>query len=138
MTENNLQKSELVISKILDRVIDFGLQEGTELSFQDFHLQEDYKHIYNGCCDWLIAEGIVRCADGSRPFVGNMCMFSPTITSRGFERLNQPFTLGEEVVQDKMSVGQAVREVAQGQKSYAGFGDFVGGVLGGFTKSMAG
>lgn len=46
--------------------------------------------------------------------------------------LDQPFATGEK----KIPVGQAVKEVAEGGKNYAGIGDFFGGVLGGFTKSM--
>ena len=81
---------------------------------------------------WLIQEGIIHCADTSQAIGGNLVMFSPMITSKGFALLDQLLVVGE----DKIRVGQAVREVAGGQRNYAGFGDFVGGLLGGFTKSM--
>ncbi|MBD0866210.1 MAG: hypothetical protein GDA36_11780 [Rhodobacteraceae bacterium] len=132
MTETNLQKSERVISKILDHLMSLGLQQGTQLKFKDLDLPNDYKPIYNGCCLWLIEEGIVR-SSKSQPLGGNLRMLSPMITSRGFALLDQSFTVGK----DKMRVGQAVKEVADGQRNYAGIGDFVGGLLGSFTKSMA-
>lgn len=132
MTESNLQKSELVISKILEHLIELGLQQGTRLSFEHLNLPEEDASIYNGCCEWLIEEGVIRCASKSQSIPGNVFLISPMITSRGFALLDQPFAMGE----DKIRVGQAVKEVAGGQKNYAGFGDFVGGLLGGFTKSM--
>lgn len=132
MTETNLQKSELVISKILERLLELGLQQGTLLSFEDLGLPKEYAPIYNGCCAWLIEEGVIRCADSAQAMRGNLRMISPMITSRGFALLDQPFGVGD----DRIRVGQAVKEVAGGQGNYAGIGDFVGGVLGGFTKSM--
>ena len=132
MTETNLQKSELVISKILTRLLELGLQQGTRLSFEDLDLPKEYAPIYNGCCAWLIEECVIRCSNTSQAMVGNLGMISPMITSRGFALLDQPFSVGNE----RMRVGQAVKEVADGQRNYAGFGDFVGGLLGGFTKSM--
>ena len=132
MTETNLQKSETVISKILEFLLELGLQEGSRLAFEDLDLPEDYGPIFNGCCVWLLEEGIIRCSNSSQTMGGGVTMFSPMITSRGFALLDQPFVIGDE----KMRVGQAVKEVAGGQKNYAGIGDFVGGLLGGFTKSM--
>ncbi|RXV59243.1 hypothetical protein C6W92_15505 [Roseovarius sp. A46] len=132
MTETNLQKSELVISKILERLLDLGLQQGTRLSFEDLDLPKEHAPIYNGCCAWLIEEGVIRCSNKSQALAGNLVMVSPMITSRGFALLDQPFVVDD----DKMRVGQAVKEVADGQRNYAGIGDFVGGLLGGFTKSM--
>lgn len=132
MTNTNLQKSELVISKVLELLFDFGLQQGTRLSFEDLDLPKEYGPIYNGCCTWLIEEGIIRCANTSQSMGGNLSMISPMITSNGFALLDQPFVIGDE----QMRVSQAVKEVSGGQKNYAGIGDLVGGLLGGFTKSM--
>lgn len=133
MTETNLQKSEIVISKILEYLLDLGLRDGTSLAFEDLDLSDDYGPIFDGCCAWLIEEGVIRCAGTSQAMGGNLGMISPMITSQGFALLDQPFAVSE----DKMRVGQAVKEVAGGQRNYAGFGDFVGGLLGGFTKSMS-
>ena len=132
MTDTNLQKSELVISRILEHLLDLGLQQGTRLSFDDLDLPQDYGSIDNGCCMWLIEEGIIHCAGISQAIGGNLGMISPMITSKGFALPDQTLVVGE----DKIRVGQAVKEVASGQRNYAGFGDFVGGLLGGFTKSM--
>lgn len=132
MTETNLQKSETVISKILEALLELGLQDGSRLDFNDLKLSDDYDRIFDGCCVWLLEEGIIRCSNSSQAMGGSVTMFSPMITSRGFALLDQPFVSGDE----QMRVGQAVKEVAGGQKNYAGIGDFIGGLLGGFTKSM--
>ena len=132
MSETNLQKSELVISKILEFLLAMGLQRGTLLKFQDLELPDEYGAIYDGCCTWLLDEEIIRCEQRAEVIGGNIELFSPKITSRGFALLDQTFLIGE----DRIRVGQAVKEVAGGGKNYAGIGDFVGGLLGGFTKSM--
>ena len=132
MSETNLQKSETVISKILEFLLEQGLQAGSRLAFEDLDLPDDYGPTFNGCCVWLLEEGIIRCSNSSQAIGSDVTMFSPMITSRGFALLDQPFVIEGE----KMRVGQAVKEVADGQKNYAGIGDFVGGLLGGFTKSM--
>ena len=132
MTKSNLEKSELTISKILERLLDFGLTQGMQLSFSDLDLPEGYVPIYNGSCAWLLDEGIIRCANMSKPMSGTIVLISPMITSKGFALLDQPFQIGGKSVR----VGEAVKEVAAGRRNYASFGDFIGGVLGGLTKSM--
>jgi hypothetical protein len=132
MTKTNLQKSELVVSKILEHLLNLGLEQGTRLSFNDLSLPEDYQAIFNGCCLWLIDEGIIRCSNKSQSMHGNLTLFTPMITARGFALLDQSFGVSG----SKMLVGQAVKEVAGGQVSYSGIGDFFGGLLGGLTKSM--
>ncbi|WP_223641324.1 hypothetical protein [Rhodobacter sp. TJ_12] len=132
MTNTNLQKSELVISKILECLLDRGLQHGTRLCFTDLDLPSDHLPIYNGCCTWLIEEGIIRCEGKAQPIVGPCVLQNPMITSKGFSILDQTFIAQE----GKVRVGHAVKEVASGSINYAGIGDFFGGLLGGFTKSI--
>lgn len=127
-----MQKSELMVSKVLEHLLNLGLQQGTRLSFDDLGLPEDYGSIFNGSCAWLIEEGIIRCSNKAQPLSGNVTLVSPMITAKGFALLDQPFGVGD----NKILVGQAIKEIAGGQVSYSGFGDFVGSFLGGFTKSM--
>jgi hypothetical protein len=132
MTESNLQKSEFIISKILEVLINLGLQQGSSLSFADLSLPKEDGPIFNGCCTWLLEEGIIRCSNAAQAMGGDVTLFSPMITAKGFSLLNQSFILGD----NRMQVGKAVREVAGGNTNFAGLGDFFGGLLGGFTKSM--
>jgi hypothetical protein len=131
VTLDNLQKSELVISKILEHLLQTGLQAGVALNFQNLNLDEDFEPFFVGCCRWLLEEEIVRCTNAHQ-VVRAAPMVNPVITAKGFALLGQPFVQGD----DGSRVGDAVKEVASGNRNYAGFGDFFGGLLGGFTKSM--
>ncbi|WP_226689391.1 hypothetical protein [Ruegeria arenilitoris] len=128
---DNLQKSELVISKILEALVESGLQYRTALQFKDLDLDAALEPFFEGCCLWLIDEEIVRCTNAHQVIQGAP-MVNPVITSRGFALLGQAFACAD----GDIRVGQAVKEVAKGRASYAGIGDFFGGLLGGFTKSM--
>ncbi|CTQ33933.1 hypothetical protein [Jannaschia rubra] len=132
MSDTNLQKSELVISKILQVLLEMGLQQGNVLQFDDVALPDEYEPFFDGCCLWLLEEEIVRCTNMHQLLSGSVGMVNPMITSKGFALLDQPFAGTE----SKTRVGQAVKEVAGGQRNYAGIGDLVGGILGGFTKSL--
>lgn len=132
MSQTNLQKSELVISKILETLLTRGLRDGSELQFGDLDLPAEDEPFFNGCCYWLLEEGIIRCSNFEQLLSGSVFLVSPMITSRGFALLDQPFAGTEGATR----VGQAVKEVADGRRNYAGIGDLVGGILGGFTKSM--
>lgn len=131
MSLDNLQKSELVISKILEHLLQTGIQDGVALPFQELGFEEDIEPFFVGCCRWLLDEGIVRCTNEHQVTQGAP-MVNPVITAKGFALLGQPFVQGD----DGSRVGDAVKEVASGNRNYAGFGDFFGGLLGGFTKSM--
>ncbi|MCB1470915.1 MAG: hypothetical protein KDK08_27990 [Rhizobiaceae bacterium] len=132
MTLDNLQKSEVVISKILQDLVETGLQYGTALEFKELGLNEEFEPFFIGCCLWLLDEGIVRCTNEHQVLKG-VPMVNPVITAKGFALLGQPFAQGGE---EGGRVGEAVKEVATGRRNYAAVGDLVGGVLGGLIKSM--
>mgnify|MGYP000480616667 CR=1 FL=1 len=133
MTLDNLQRSEIVISKILQDLVETGLQDGVALQFEDLDLDNGFEPFFVGCCRWLLDEGIVRCTNEHQVLKG-MPMVNPVITAKGFALLGQPFAGSVE----GNRVGDAVKEVATGNRNYAGVGDFFGGLLGGFTKSISG
>lgn len=128
---DNLQRSEIVISKILQDLVETGLQYGTALEFEELGLGEEFEPFFTGCCLWLLDEGIVRCTNEGQVLHG-VPMVNPVITAKGFALLGQPFVQGDE----GNRVGDAVKEIARGNRNYAGLGDFFGGLLGGFTKSI--
>lgn len=131
MSLDNLQKSEVVISKILEHLLQAGLQDGVALHFHELGLDDDVEPFFIGCCRWLLDEEIIRCTNAHQVALGAP-MVNPAITAKGFALLRQPFVEGD----DGSRVGDAVKEVARGDRNYAGFGDFFGGLLGGFAKSM--
>ncbi len=128
---DNLQKSEKVISLILERLIETGIQD-YRLSNDSFDLSEDLRPFFTQCFKWLVAEGIVRADNTSEMMGGSILIFNPAITSYGFQVLGQTM----ELAGTDMKLATAVQEVSREDRSYSQVGDFFGGLLGGFTKSL--
>ncbi len=129
---NNTEKSELVVAKILSAVSDNGLQY-FRLDFDDLKLDEAFEPFFDTCINWLADENIIRFSelipdcDDDQWAVSN-----PVLTSYGYSLLNSPL-LGGKVDE---TMGAAIKKVSEKGTSYAGIGDFIGGILGGFTKSI--
>ncbi|WP_291735190.1 hypothetical protein [Leisingera sp. F5] len=130
---SDLPKSELVIAKILELLMDWGIQE-TQLEFTELGLSEDYASHFFPCVEWLRDEGIIRTGKISKYLDGNAAgiVSSPVLTSYGLAALGHKVKVGE--IEEQLS--QAVKDVSSGGKSYSQIGDLVGGILGGFTKSI--
>jgi hypothetical protein len=128
---DNLQKSEAVIARILAHLAENGLQ-ATELNHDTLQLGAELQPFFEICYDWLEAEGIVRSSKVVKAAGGEIWIFNPVITANGFRLLGQGVILGGE----EKSLGTAVKEVSSG-RSYSSLGDFFGGLLGGFTRSIS-
>lgn len=130
----NLQRSELVIARILNQLIDYGLQDA-ELKFSDLGLKDEYAPFFTVCVEWLLDEGIIRCGNFSKfkaPEGVSGIMLNPVLTAYGLQILNQKLDINDSAVK----LSEAVKTVSENEKPYAQLGSFVGGVLGGFTKSI--
>ncbi len=128
---DNLEKSQVVIARILQRLMDHGLQRG-DLSFKDLQLGEEYRPFVPTCFDWLMQEGIVRATSSSTTSDGAFFAANPVLTAHGFAVLGKTFNTGS----DEIVLAQAVTMSAQSGRSLSSLGDLIGGFLGGFTKSM--
>jgi hypothetical protein len=129
---NNTNKSELVVAKILSKMSENGLQDST-LGFSDHKLDKAVGSFLDTCIKWLADDNIIRfselipdCDDGP------WAVSNPVLTSYGYSLLNRPLLDG----QKGKTVGTAVKSASEKGTSYAGIGDFIGGLLGGFTKSI--
>lgn len=129
-----LEKSELIIAKILQMAIDSGLGHW-QLSFADLSLDDSFAEFFYPSIEWLEAEGIVRVGEYARTLGGiaNGSVNNIHLTSYGLRLLGQQITVGEKQVK----LADEVKRVSQGDRSYSTLGDFVGGLLGGFTKSIS-
>lgn len=130
---NNLQRSEIVIAKILDHLSELGLQEQL-LSFSDLELEDDFGEFFFPCIEWLAAEGVIR-HDGIGRLLGGRALGhvqNPVLTSFGFKALGTTIAIGER----SETLAGAVKKVSTDKQSFAQIGDFLGGLLGGFTKSI--
>ncbi|RCW80807.1 hypothetical protein [Paracoccus lutimaris] len=128
---DNLQKSEAVIARILAYLAENGLQR-SQLESETLALEDELSPFFTTCYEWLESEGIVRSSNISKTLSGHIYITNPVITAKGFQLLSQGVNLGGE----EKSLGTAVKEVSSG-RSYSSIGDFVGGILGGFTKSIS-
>ena len=130
---NNMEKSELVVAKILSRLIDTGFTD-SQLSFGDIELADEYEEFFYLSAQWLLDEGIMRAKNQTRSMDGSGTLISPVLTAYGLSLLNQPSPVGGN---EGDTMGTAVISASEKGTSYTGIGDFIGGLLGGFTKSMA-
>jgi hypothetical protein len=129
---NNIERSERVIASVLHVLLDKGLQDAWELSFEDLALTEEFEPFFSGAIKWLIAEGIIRAEDVAEYINASALVISPTLTSRGFALLGHEFTFEGRAV----TVAELIDAKSKGSQTYTGLGDFLGGMLGGFTKSI--
>ena len=128
---DDLQKSELVISKILSLVISWGIQS-SDLKFEELELDQSYKTFFIPCVRWLCDEGVLRALKIHTLAGGGGIITNPVLTSYDMNLMGETIQLGNEA--EKMAT--AVGKVSSGERSYSQTGDFLGGLLGGFTKSL--
>ena len=128
---DNMQKSERVIAKILDLAMMQAIQ-GWQLSFKDLELGGDYEPFFFQSIQWLEAEDIIRVTEYRRLTAGGGSVINPILTSHGMNILGHRVKLGKETT----LMSDAVKQVSSGEKSFSQIGDFFGGFLGGFTKSV--
>ena len=128
----DLEKSEIVIAKILEKLLEAALKDHWILGFDDLGLSDDYEVFFGGCGKWLVAENVIRVSEIAEVMSGPPSLISPSLTAKGFAILGQSFSFaGKEI-----SASEIVKDKASGQANYTGFGDFLGGVIGGFAKSI--
>lgn len=128
---NNVEKSEVVIAKILNHLMEKGLQRG-DLRTGDLGLDEELQPFFEECCFWLINEGLITVKNQSIAMKGSLFLMSPQITSKGFAALRNSLLLGAEV----SSVQDAIKATSNDIGYLAKFGEFSGSFLGALTKSL--
>jgi len=130
---DDLQKSEILIAKILDTLMQKGIQEW-HLSFDLLALGEEYEPFYYPCVDWLVEEGVIRVGSINRTLGGyaSGSIRNPALTSFGMQILGHDLKIGDE----NQRVSEVVRKISSEGRSFSQAGDFFGGLLGGFTKSI--
>lgn len=129
---NNLEKSEVVIARILEKLLEQGIRDVGLFGFTDLDMDQTNEPFFGGCIKWLIGEGIIKVEDVSELINGDIHVVNPVLTSNGFALLGRTVSIGRQIV----AVADVVRAKSQGSTSYSGLGDFLGGLLGGFTKSI--
>jgi hypothetical protein len=132
---DNFKKSELVISKILTLLMEWGIQS-CNLKFDELDLDEkEFGPFFLPSIDWLVAENIIRISDVSSRLQGPSggTVSNPVITSYGLQRLGQNIPVGD----TNETLGNKVNRVSKDGSNYSNAGDFVGSLLASFTKSLS-
>ena len=130
---DELQKCELVIARILNLLMAWGIQE-CDLRFEELGLDPEYAPFFFPCVVWLRDEGIIRChaVEQLMHGPGTGLVSRPVLTAQGMHLLGLKRPIGDA----ERNVSDAVRDVSGGHSSYARVGNFTGGLLASFIKSM--
>ena len=128
---NNLEKSAVVITKILARLAETGLQ-GSTLQQTSLDLDDELRVFFPVCFKWLQSEGLVRAANVKEFFNNDLAAVNPVLTARGFQMLGQELEFRGKTTNLEM----ALKDAARDSISVSSVGDFLGGLWGGFTKSL--
>ncbi|WP_299791269.1 hypothetical protein [uncultured Marivita sp.] len=131
---DDIQKSEIVISKILGLLMEWGIQE-CDLEFDELELDESYRPFFFACISWLENEGVIRTDEVVRTLdnVAAGVVIRPVLTSYGMRIMEAEVDLPGVPSQP---VSKAVQEVQSGNAQYAKAGNFTGGLLASFIKSL--
>ena len=127
----NLRKSEIVVAKILSILLETGFQP-SDLGVEKLKLEEGFEKFFELSVIWLMEEKIIR-GNFIRTMDRMGRLTEPMITAHGFELLGQNIVGSA----DKKSNREVISQIASSPSSYSGIGDFIGGLLGGFTKSVS-
>lgn len=130
----DLEISEKVVADVLVKLFDLGLR-GLDIKQPSDVNDADIDEAYlMNIMLWLQREGVLtfNFIDASH-LQGRAGLFLQTVlTSEGFAALGHQF--GEKGGE---TIGQAAKSVSAGEGSFVRAGSFVGGILGGFTKSIS-
>ena len=127
----NIEISEKVIAKILEFLLEKGIQPG-DLQTGQLELTDGEKPFFETCCAWLINEGLMSATNVSTTLSGHVYLNSPQLTSKGFQAMKNPVPLAGR----EPTVEQTVREASQDSNFFSNLGELSGSFLGSLTKSL--
>ena len=131
MTE--MEKSELVIAKILSLLLEWGIQHSS-LEFEELELDNEFATHFYPCLEWLESEGIIRVKAYNRTIDGfaSGSVNQPVLSAYGMSILGQKTIANG----DSEQLSEGIKKISSGERSLWQVGDAIGGILGGLTKSL--
>ena len=126
------QQSVILQARLIERLSENGVVEEHVSSHDSFESipTDDEVQLLVDAIKWLEAEGVIRTNGGFSGSRDNESIYGATLTSRGSWLLDQELS-------EDLTLGGAIRKVNSGKPSMTGVDDFIGGILGGFTKSVS-
>ncbi|MFV0244766.1 MAG: hypothetical protein ACK5IB_07085 [Qingshengfaniella sp.] len=131
---DDLAASEAMIARIVGCLVPLGVNRVT-LTLKNIDPsggQGFSERLFADAMYWLAEEGIIRFEQERQ--TTQLRMRGCVLTARGYALLGQPLRIEGKTG----TVGERVREVQAGDAQYARAGNFFGGLLGAFTKSISG
>jgi hypothetical protein len=133
MAETTLDQHMAVMGRIIAKFVSGGLtphdidSRGVE-SFLD--TPED-KEVFEAVIVWMLDEGIIRAKKMNQTMDGTLFLAAAQLTAKGLAIVKQPLPGGD-------TIEKRVQSQTGGNQFWSSIGDLVGGIAGGFTKSIAG
>lgn len=131
---DDLSASEAIISQILGRLAPLGVNRVT-LTLDNLDPNKEHKfseRLFLDAMHWLKEEKIIRFEREKRST--QLRMKGCVLTAYGYSLLGQSLKIDGET----QTVGERIKNVQSGEAQYAKVGNFFGGLLGSFTKSISG
>lgn len=128
---SNLERSEKAIAVFLQYLVETGLRPN-KFKTNTLELQSDLAPFLVGAIQWLIHEKIIHLENGSIVRDGEIMLINPMLSAKGFALLSSDFKFGDA----SLKLGDAVEKVSLGHSSFAKAGNFTGGLLASFIKSL--
>lgn len=125
------EKCELVVARVLSLLLDRGIREAA-VKFDDLDLDDSFRAFHDPCVRWLCDEEIIRWAGVKLETPIPTRIGGYVLTAKGYKVLGHSISINGRSV----SNAELVKEKSKGSTNYAGIGDFLGGLAGGFTKSL--
>ncbi|WP_090732807.1 hypothetical protein [Paracoccus homiensis] len=130
----SLARSEEMVARIVAHLAPYGVQRTTfgskELGYESGN---ETRLLFIDAMNWLQNEGVVFSSEKIKfmngTSEGEVYALRFVLTSKGYKLLSSRFN-------GDLTLGQAITKVNASGEGYANLGDLVGGLLGGFTKSM--
>lgn len=137
LDKNDVEISELLIAAIISKLVLQGIRRQT-LSITDLSLELSEavdETLFNDAVEWLETEGIIRFTQRVPDTESaSLTHFLGTcLTAYGFALVQQKSSASD----GGKTLGQSIESTNADSVSYSKIGDFVGSVLGGFTKSVS-
>ncbi|MDR0809002.1 MAG: hypothetical protein LBE86_07745 [Gemmobacter sp.] len=132
---NAMERTNIMLAKILDRAMSNGVSHWT-LEFGDLGLSDEFGTYFFPCIEWLEAEGLIRVGACDRLLGGVAagCARNIALTAKGMAVLGAQI----DVQGRREPLSVSVKQVSEGKVDYNRIGDAIGGLIGGFLKSMSG
>ncbi|MEH6390722.1 MAG: hypothetical protein V7763_03605 [Sulfitobacter sp.] len=126
-----LSASEKMIVAIISTLAQRGVLR-KDIIREDLNLSDEHKDadLFVDAVSWLSNEGVIHSSYEHKFLLSGDAALGFTLTSKGYQLLESDF-------QGTLTLGRAIKQVNETGKSFTNAGDFVGGILGGFTKSIS-